>query len=400
MVQSVQVNAQSVATSPYSVYGLGSLYESDFGPISAMGATSIALPSSTFINNKNPASLAYIGTNSFFFDFGAKFIWSTYEDNFKKEKKQNGQFSHIAFAFAVNSKSGVSVALKPYSSASYVISDYKLKIDNSNEYYNLNANSKGGLSNFELAYGYKISNKMALGISSSLLFGSIDDTRSLTVANSVTSIEKSSYYTGFRITVANQYKIDSSFVMGVTLKTPSKIKSGREQSISSQNGAENEVIESNIESSGTNFYLPTELGIGFSKLFKNNISLSIDYEKSLWNQTNQSSIYGKFTNQDKLSLGFSYFNQDRLAKPSNKLHYFSGIQYDSGYLLVNGERVNNIAFSVGIGIPLEKTNSLLNLSYSYGIKGKVSNDLIKENYHKIGLNLSLEGIWFVKRKYD
>ena len=33
-------------------------------------------------------------------------------------------------------------------------------------------------------------------------------------------------------------------------------------------------------------------------------------------------------------------------------------------------------------------------------KEHVGNDLIKENYHKIGINLSLEGIWFVKRKFD
>ena len=31
---------------------------------------------------------------------------------------------------------------------------------------------------------------------------------------------------------------------------------------------------------------------------------------------------------------------------------------------------------------------------------KNSNNLIKENYHKLSVNLSLDGIWFVKRKID
>jgi hypothetical protein len=57
-------------------------------------------------------------------------------------------------------------------------------------------------------------------------------------------------------------------------------------------------------------------------------------------------------------------------------------------------------FSIGVGLPLEFTKSALNISYSYGIKGTVGNDLIKENYHMIGINLSLEAIWFVKRKFD
>jgi len=43
---------------------------------------------------------------------------------------------------------------------------------------------------------------------------------------------------------------------------------------------------------------------------------------------------------------------------------------------------------------------MLNISYSYGQKGRISNGLIKENYHKISVNLSLDGIWFVKRKIE
>ena len=44
--------SQSIATSPYSLYGLGSLYESNFGLTAALGTAGIALPSDDFINNK------------------------------------------------------------------------------------------------------------------------------------------------------------------------------------------------------------------------------------------------------------------------------------------------------------------------------------------------------------
>lgn len=400
MIQSIYTYSQSVATSPYSVYGLGSLYESDFGSLSAMGNTGIALPSSTFINNKNPASLGYIGSNSFFFDFGVKTIQSTYEDNSKKENKKNFQFSNIAFAFPINSKSGISFALKPYSSASYLISDYKLKIENSNEDYYLNADSKGGLNNFEIAYGHKISKKITLGITPSIFFGNIDENRSFIIANSETQISKNSSYKGIRFTIGSQFKVNSTFVLGLVAKAPAKISATKSQFITSVNGSETELIVDDIVSDATSYYLPLEFGIGANKVFKNNMSLSLDYEKSLWRTTNQSSIYGDYTNQDKLSVGFSYFNNKRHTNFSKRLHYFSGINYDSGFLLINNQRINNMAFSIGMGIPLEFTHSLLNISYSYGIKGKVSNDLIKENYHKIGVSLSLEAIWFVRKKYD
>ena len=33
-------------------------------------------------------------------------------------------------------------------------------------------------------------------------------------------------------------------------------------------------------------------------------------------------------------------------------------------------------------------------------KGQIKNSLVQENYHKLTLNLNLDGIWFVKKKLD
>ena len=52
-------------------------------------------------------------------------------------------------------------------------------------------------------------------------------------------------------------------------------------------------------------------------------------------------------------------------------------------------------------MPLNSSsNSMINIGYSYGSKGQITNGLIKENYHLLSINLSLEGIWFQKRKID
>ncbi|MDZ4331773.1 MAG: aromatic hydrocarbon degradation protein, partial [Flavobacterium sp.] len=94
--------SQSISSSPYSLYGLGSLYDSDFGSIPGIGSSGIALPSNRFINNLNPASLGFMYQNHFLFDIGGKAILSSYENNSKKESRNNLQFSHIAFAFPVS----------------------------------------------------------------------------------------------------------------------------------------------------------------------------------------------------------------------------------------------------------------------------------------------------------
>lgn len=398
--QSVGLYAQSVSTSPYSIYGLGSLFEANFGPINSLGSSGIALPSTAFINNRNPASLGYIGKNSFFFDTGIKGFETTYKSNSSTEDRNNFQFSHLAIAFPLNSKSGVSLSLKPYSSASYVISDYKLPISNSNEYYYLDAASYGGLNTFDLSYGYKIRKGITFGLTSSFYFGTITNNKDFTIANSITNINKKSYYSGVRLTVGNQIKIDSSFNIGLTMKIPSQIKGSKTQSVSTINETETQYIENEETYDVTDFYLPFEYGVGISKSFFKKFNLTLDYEKSLWKNTNQSSVYGEYKNQDKYALGLSYVKKEQSYKYTDKIHYYSGFNYDTGFLSINNKSINNMRFSIGVGLPLEFTKSALNINYSYGIKGSVGNDLIKENYHMIGINLSLEAIWFVKQKYD
>lgn len=398
--QSVGVFSQSVSTSPYSIYGLGSLYESDFGSIPSIGSSGIALPSDAFINNKNPASLGHIGKYSFFFDTGLKGIQTTYNSQTASEKRNNFQFSHIAIAFPVSPKSGLSVSLKPYSSATYLISNYKLPIGNSSEFYNLNAASTGGLNNFDFSYGHKIHKNISLGLTTSVYFGNINDNKDFTIANSVTSINKKSFYNGVRLALGNQIKIDSTFNIGLTLKSPTKLSASKTQTVTTVNQTETQYLETAVDSDVTDYYLPLEFGVGFSKSFRKNINLTLDYEKGLWSGTNQTNLYGEFKNQDKFALGLSYVKKERSIFFSDRIHYFTGVNYDTGFLSINNKSINNLAFSLGVGIPIDNTKSLLNITYSYGQKGNIGNDFIKENYHKIGINLSLEGIWFVKRKFD
>tara|TARA_R110000868_G_scaffold58472_5_gene180675 strand:- start:1331 stop:2569 length:1239 start_codon:yes stop_codon:yes gene_type:complete len=401
MLFAINTFSQSISSSPYSMYGLGSLYDSDFGSISSIGSSGIALPSNRFINNLNPASLGYMYQNHFLFDVGGKSILSTYDDGSKKESRNNFQFSHLALAFPVTSKSGVSVALQPYSSATFKISNLLLPIENSADTYVLNASGSGGLNDFDLSYGYRIGKKIGLGISTNFLFGNTIDTRDFTISNSITTINKKSYYNGVRLSLGSQVQIDSTLTLGLTIKSPSQIKASKVQSVVSYNNSIATTIETDANYDVDDYYLPLEIGVGLSKVFKNNINFTLDYKKSFWNGTNQSDIFGNYLNQDKFALGFSYSKTKSIRSYFDRIQYATGINYDSGFLEIDNKRINNLSFSVGVSLPIEnQTFSTLNVSYSYGQKGSISNGLIKENYHKLSLNLCLDGIWFVKRKFQ
>ena len=392
--------SQSISSSPYSLYGVGSLYDADFGVIPSIGSSGIALPSDTFINNLNPASLAYLPQNHFMFEVGGKAIVTTFQSSSKTEKRNNFQFSHIAFAFPVTKKSSFSIALRPYSSATFKISDLKLPISNSSEYYTLNAEGSGGLNSFDFSYGYRLSKKLSAGISATVLFGNTTDDRSYIIANSLTTINKKTDYNGLRATLGAQYKIDSTFTIASTFKMPSRIKASKVQSIESVSNSNNSAIETDVASDTDDYYLPLEIGFGITKRFKNNLNMILDYEKSLWNDTNQSELYGDFVNQDRFALGFTYRKNKNIRSYSDRIQYATGVNFDTGYLEVDGKRVNNAAISFGVTLPIENTFSAVNISYSYGQKGRIGDGLIKENYHKLSLNLSLDGIWFAKRKIE
>ncbi|OXG07363.1 hypothetical protein BC749_1011252 [Flavobacterium araucananum] len=392
--------SQSISSSPYSLYGVGSLYDADFGVLPSIGSSGMALPSDTFINNLNPASLGSLPQNHFMFDVGGKAISTTYQGGSRSESRNNFQFSHIAFAFPVTKNSGFSVALRPYSSAAFKISNLKLPIDNSQDSYYLTAAGSGGLNNFDFSYGYRFGKKLSIGASASVLFGSTSDDRSFLIMNSITSIQKKTNYSGVRATLGAQYKIDSTLTVATTFKVPTRIKASKVQTV--QTVADNVVttVESNVASDTDDYYMPLEMGIGISKRFKNNLNMTLDYEKSLWDDTKQSELYGNFVNQDRFALGFTFSPKKNIRKYWDRVQYAAGANFDTGYLEVDGKRVNNAAISVGLTLPIENTYSALHISYSYGQKGSVSDNLIKENYHKISLNLSLDGIWFIKRKID
>ncbi|WP_125722722.1 PorV/PorQ family protein [Flavobacterium ustbae] len=392
--------SQSISSSPYSLYGVGSLYDSDFGYLPSIGGSGIALPSDTFINNLNPASLGSINQNHFLFDIGGKAIATTYQNSTRTENRNNFQFSHLAFAFPVSKNSGFSLALRPYSSSVFKISNLQLPIADSQEYYYVTAQGSGGLNNLDFSYGSKIGKKLSLGVTGTVLFGNTVDDRAFLISNTITTIHKKTDYSGVRATLGSQYKIDSTFTIGATVKIPARINASKIQTVTSVADDVESSIETDQATDTDDYYMPLEIGFGASKRFKNNLNVTLDYEKSFWKNTKQSELYGEFVNQDRFALGFTYSAKKNIRKYWDRVGYAAGVNFDNGYLEVDKHRVNNASISIGLNLPIDNTFSSLNVSYSYGQKGRIANDLIKENYHKISINLSLDGIWFVKRKFE
>jgi hypothetical protein len=98
-------------------------------------------------------------------------------------------------------------------------------------------------------------------------------------------------------------------------------------------------------------------------------------------------------------------------RPEPKKNYFSNVSYRGGLFIgqdyihvVNNLPVAGISF--GMGLPLANYNqlargqaSIINLSLEY-IKRGNNDNLLKDNFFRVSIGLSLSDLWFMKHKYE
>ena len=103
--------------------------------------------------------------------------------------------------------------------------------------------------------------------------------------------------------------------------------------------------------------------------------------------------------------GFFIPNKDDIYTYFNTVKYRFGFSYASGYLDIgsitnnNSEKLKDIAVSFGMGLPINKSLSIANIGFEYGVIGDDSRiNYIKENYFSIYFSMTLNEKWFNKRK--
>ncbi|MEC7264731.1 MAG: hypothetical protein VXW38_13400, partial [Bacteroidota bacterium] len=83
-----------------------------------------------------------------------------------------------------------------------------------------------------------------------------------------------------------------------------------------------------------------------------------------------------------------------------RVTYRAGLRYDVSGLEVNGKEINNFGITFGLGMPLGGSFSNVNLGFELGRRGTTDANLIEESYLKINVGLSLNDVWFQKRKIN
>jgi len=76
------------------------------------------------------------------------------------------------------------------------------------------------------------------------------------------------------------------------------------------------------------------------------------------------------------------------------------MRYEESGLYLNNEAIDEFGISFGLGLPAGTNFSNLNIGFEYGQRGTSNSGLIKENFFKLSLSLSLNEKWFVRSRFD
>ncbi len=391
--------AQNDTRSPYSIFALGVENTVATGGLTGLGNTGVAQTSPFQINIFNPASLGYLRKKSFLYEFGVNGTYSTLKSDNESGKTNSANLSHIAIAFPIKENWGIGFGLTPFTKVGYDIS-FDKEIIGSAESFRTFTSGLGGLNKFYIASGAKLGNVLSVGVDISFLFGSVDELSQLFSEGLVTIRDENNYSAinlggGFQYTFPN-----NKTTIGGTFSFPTLAKGSqvRNSFVSFEDGAL-VTIQTNEEMELDALEFPISFGIGVTSEVYKDFVASLDFRKRLWEETSQSLENEQYRNQNIYGFGLEYKPSVNNLKYWNKLKYRFGFNYNSGFLFISNRQIDSYFFSLGLGIPLNKTRrNNLNISYSIGREGTIDNNLIQENFHKISLNLNFVGNWFKERK--
>lgn len=403
--------AQSNISSPYSRYGIGDLSSSGFIQNDALGGAGIGLRSSHGLNIINPASYSAIDTLTFIFEFGIKDKLVLSETASIKEKQHDMNISYLACGFQLAKWWAGSIGLIPYSSVGYKIKE----LNNDNDFLKeISYNGSGGLNKFYIGNTFKLHKTFSVGFNASYLFGSIEQAKTVKFLDTTSiylnflsqnSISVNDYYLNFGMQYSNEINAKYQYTIGAVFDNKSSIAATRSMLVSrffNQGGSGIVDTIVNTQSEKGTIVLPLNYGIG-ATLQTPNWLFAADYYHENWTDFRIFNSNDSLANSNACRLGAEFVpDKKALTKYWQKVSYRMGAHFSDTFLKFSSknEQLKDFGVSFGLGLPVKKTHSLMNVSFEFGQRGTTKKNLMRESYGVISLSFTLSDFWFMKSKFD
>ena len=409
--------AQADVDSPYSLFGIGQVNDRPMNVgLKGMGGVANAMYGGGIINAENPASYAKIDSLAFLFDAGFYFKTSTFSTSSLSEKSNNASFDHVSMAFGVMPWWKMAFGAQPFTTSGYnmLVDDNKPGIGKTTTRFK----GSGGLNQVFWGNAFKVGKHFAVGANAYYVFGNSLSETSLYFPDSA-------YYVGSRRSMdvmVRSFMFDYGMLyntnvgddmqLGLGLTYTQKINLKGEQTMFIRSFEED--IDTEVEYlidtiayglDDAKITIPQGLGVGVSLQKGNDWIVGADFN---WKQWSRFARQGKLDGlQDSwmVSVGAAMTpKHTSISGYFSRVTYRFGGFYEHGFINLPGNdgldhSINKMGVTVGMSLPLPRTQSKVNLSLEAGQYGTREGGLIQERYAKASVGVSVFEHWFMKRKY-
>ena len=406
------VVSQTNTGSPYSLNELGEI--NFLGNVSnlSMGGIDSAIDSIEF-NINNPSSLAKLKTTNYLI---GTFYKSTGISNLNSTDNINtANINYIAVGIPTK-RFGFGFGVLPYSSVGF-------NLQSTEEYNTANSitsrlfGAEGNINRAFVSIGLPILKYLSLGASANYNFGKFNYEKFNLIENvnygifSNSSSEISGFTYNFSSNLSIPLKNDFTLNLVYSFYPEGDLDSYNIDSLYTSNTSSitleslGDFVDVDLNSRGLeNTKLPVPkksiYSLGLEK--KNSWFIGFQYEGKL--SSNFENVFldtqnVSYRDSNSLSIG-GYIIPDSSSLISywKRVKYRIGIKNEKKSIIVNNLPINHFSLNLGLGLPIAGL-SKANLGLEIGKVGD-NDSLVKENYFALRLGLSLNDVWFIKRKYN
>lgn len=425
---SPKVSAQSgeyMAYTPYSIFGIGDLYQQGSAYHRSMAGVGIASRDVRYLNSLNPASLPVRDTLSFMLDFSLLNSNTIYKQGGISSARNITNIGSMTMSFPIVRNLAMMVGVSPYSAGGYGYSvketDPAIIANTGNiTYYDY---GQGAMYKLYGGLGYAITKTLSIGAEADYIFGNYGKYFTEKFEQAGINSVQDSYalnlrsFTGkFGLQYEQKLNTKTKLGFGATYTLGSDLKGTVDYKHQSVGTAETFTVSSKSDTLGANsasVRLASELGVGVSLNIEDRIRAEINYSYADWTGTGMGTASG-FANPDcktpfaagvrhSFRAGVEY-TPDRFNVRYHwkRYSYRAGTYYTTEYYKVAGNEIGTFGITFGATLPVRETylHNGISLGVDMGQRGTTKAGLVRERYIRFCVGLNLHDIWFQKRRYE
>jgi hypothetical protein len=259
----------------------------------------------------------------------------------------------------------------------------------------------GGITSLQMGLSYELLPAVVAGISAHYLFGTIYDDQSLSFTDPNFyggSFNESQKLNGLAITFG---VIDREMGSRIGLKDTYSLSVGATFFTGGSLTLEKETLrnfsthQDTIVVKNKNLYLPFGFGLGTS-LAVNRTLYTADMYFQNWNSfTAVGKHPSELQNSLRVGIGAEFLPAlENTEGYFNKLTYRAGAYFNKTNLVINGNSINEIFGTLGVGLPISG-DAKMNIGFEYGMRGTTSSSLLKESIVRLTVAVTISEYMFI-----